>query len=115
MPSYEENKAVFSAVINLWGSIVIIRRPVRFLLSFSEIIKMATRGRKKRVVTQRNTSDRYLPQNIGETENFCATLQKDLLQDVIISPENVVRPLLPEILLQMLIYFSHAYVIRQIL
>jgi len=31
---------------------VIIRRPVRFLLSFSEIIKMATRGRKKRVVTQ---------------------------------------------------------------
>ena len=55
------------------------------------------------------------PKNIGETENFCATLQKDLLQDVIISPENVVRPLLPEILLQMLIYFSHAYVIRQIL
>ena len=115
MPSYEENKAVFSAVINLWGSIVIIRRPVRFLLSFSEIIKMATRGPKKRVVTQRNTSDRYLPQNIGETENFCATLQKDLLQDVIISPENVVRPLLPEILLQMLIYFSHENVIRQIL
>ena len=52
MPSYEEKKAVFPAVINLWGIIVIIRRPVRFLLSFSEIIKMATRGRKKRVVTQ---------------------------------------------------------------
>ena len=75
---------------------------------------MATRGHKTGVVTQTNTLDRYLPQNIGETENFCATLQKDLLQDVIISPENVVRPLLPEILLQM-IYFSHAYVIRQIL
>ena len=52
MPSCEEKKAVFPAVINLWGIIVIIRRPVRFLLSFSEIIKMATRGRKKRVVTQ---------------------------------------------------------------
>jgi len=52
MPSCEDKKAVFPAVINLWGIIVIIRRPVRFLLSFSEIIKMATRGRKKRVVTQ---------------------------------------------------------------
>ena len=36
MPSCEEKKAVFPAVINLWGIIVIIRRPVRFLLSFSE-------------------------------------------------------------------------------
>ena len=76
---------------------------------------MATRGRKKRVVTQTNTLDRYLPQNIGETENFCATLLKDPLKDVIISFENVVRPLLSEILLQMLIYFSHKNVIRQIL
>jgi hypothetical protein len=97
IPSYNEKKAVFSEVTNLWGSIVIICRPVRFLLLFSEIIKMATRGRKTGVVTQTNTLDRYLPQNIGETENFCATLLKDLLQDVIISFENVVRPLLSEI------------------
>ena len=52
MPSCEEKKAVFLAVINLCGIIVTIRRPVRFLLSFSEIIKMANRGRKKRAVTQ---------------------------------------------------------------
>ena len=59
---------------------------------------MATHGRRKRILTQTNTLDRYLRQNIGETESFCAALLNDLLKDVIISPENLVRPLLSEIL-----------------
>ncbi|KAH3897597.1 hypothetical protein DPMN_021785 [Dreissena polymorpha] len=58
---------------------------------------MATRGRRKRIVTQTNTLNRYLRQNIGVTESFCAALLNDLLQDVIISPENLVRPLLSEV------------------
>ena len=67
-------------------------------VSCSTCMKMATRGRKKRVCVQQNTIQGYLRPPDDESATICRKIVNDLVGEVVCSPTEIVSAILDEVL-----------------